>query len=196
MARHPPVASSSSSPFFFRMVPFRNHFSSSDAESVWLEMLAARGAGHRRRCGTCGGTHRLCERLSGLLLSSDVLIESPIGAFFLPFGMAPRGTACARARPPRRPSLEALWISGDEGTLRAVARVLGPRALHFRSFTSWWEIATYVLPGLGPSRARQPKDEKLSPSQLLRQLRSPQPCRRCSTVDRVDPIECPEQGGR
>ena len=53
-------------------------------------MLAARGAGHRRRCGTCGGTHRLYERLSGLLLSSDVLIGSPIGAFFLPFGMARR----------------------------------------------------------------------------------------------------------
>ena len=59
-------------------------------------MLAARGAGHRRRCGTCGGTHRLYERLSGLLLSSDVLIESPIGAFFLPFGMA-------RARPGAEP---------------------------------------------------------------------------------------------
>ena len=83
-------------------------------------MLAARGAGHRRRCGTCGGTHRLYERLSGLLLSSDVLIESPIGAFFLPFGMARAlvpGRSPSSPRAGRRRSGKELWIAVMKGRL-------------------------------------------------------------------------------
>ena len=57
------------------------------------------------------------ERLRGLLLSSLVRIESLIGAFFLPFGMARRPGAepFLPAPPRRRRSRHELWIAVLKG---------------------------------------------------------------------------------